>query len=416
MKQASYRPQRKPLIYLHVGEPKTGSTYLQQVMWRNRAALSEVGVMLPGARPRAHWRATQDLRQVPQLPNDPMGSYAGAWDRISQAALRAPRTAVISHELLAAVTEEQARRALASFGDAEVHVVLGVRDFASLLPAEWQESVKHRSHRPWRDWLGDVIDRESVTENRRQWWFWRVHDTLEVLRIWSEGLPKENVHVLTVPRPGTSPGLLWQRFAGIIGVDHEAVDVTLASANASLGPSQAELLRRINMALPPELPDWFYMAMVKDLIANKTLALEPGKERIELPEERIPWAKEQSDRLIEGLQQSGFDIVGDLSDLEPRRSELVRGPDAVRDEEMLAPAMTSIMALLTQLAADRGIRTSPLDEDADPPPRAWAAIKRFGIRLSRRSATMHRLRRRYWNAANHLRRRRAGRPDDVLRR
>ena len=59
--------------------------------------------------------------------------------------------------------------------------MLTVRDMASLLPAEWQETVKHRNDRGWEDWLADVIDRESVDPDRRQWWFWRVHDTLAIL-------------------------------------------------------------------------------------------------------------------------------------------------------------------------------------------------------------------------------------------
>src|SRR5215469_10700835 len=32
--------QARPKIFLHIGEPKTGTTFLQQVMWRNRAELA----------------------------------------------------------------------------------------------------------------------------------------------------------------------------------------------------------------------------------------------------------------------------------------------------------------------------------------------------------------------------------------
>ena len=41
-------------------------------------------------------------------------------------------------------TARQADRAVRSLFPAEVHVVLTVRDFATLLPAEWQEKVKCR--------------------------------------------------------------------------------------------------------------------------------------------------------------------------------------------------------------------------------------------------------------------------------
>jgi hypothetical protein len=76
------RPGRRegPVVYLHVGEPKSGTTFLQQVMWGNRAVLAGQGVLLPGAHAQDHFRATQDLRGVPQAPEDPAGSYEGEWD------------------------------------------------------------------------------------------------------------------------------------------------------------------------------------------------------------------------------------------------------------------------------------------------------------------------------------------------
>ena len=57
--------------------------------------------------------------------------------------------AVISHELFCAADADQAGRAVRSLQPAEVHVVLTVRDMATLLPAEWQETVKHRNARGW---------------------------------------------------------------------------------------------------------------------------------------------------------------------------------------------------------------------------------------------------------------------------
>jgi hypothetical protein len=399
-------PGSAPNVYLHVGEPKTGSTHLQQVMWRNRAALALDGVMLPGPRPLAHWRAAMDLREVEQLPNDPIGSYAGAWDRISRQAQRAPRAAVISHELFAAVSEEQARRALASFGDAEVHVILGVRDFASLIPAEWQESVKHRSTRGWQDWLGDIIDREADAEDRRQFWFWRVHDTLEILRIWSQGLPPERVHLVTVPPRGSAPDLLWQRFSGIIGATHKSVDTSLAESNASLGLAETELLRQVNLAIGEDMPNWFYMNEVKDRLAARVLANEPKPERLELPKERFAWAARESKRVSTGLRAAGVDIVGDLADLAPVKGrtssrQASRSPDDLDGEELLRPALSIITTLLAERAAEQGV--PPTSEPVEPA--MQSLVKRAVIRASHRSRAVHGLRRGYWNVANATRRR-----------
>ena len=225
-------------VFLHIGEPKTGTTFLQQVMWGNRAALKAQGVVLPGHHPQDHFRASQDLRGIEKLPSDPAGSWTGEWDILATQARQAPGIAVISHELFSAAGEQQAERAVASLSPAEVHLVLTVRDMASLLPAEWQETVKHRNARGWADWLGDVIDTESVSEDRREYWFWRVHDTLAILELWSRFLPAERIHVITMPPPGTGPGVLWERFAGLLGIDPAVRRPGLRPAERVAGPAR----------------------------------------------------------------------------------------------------------------------------------------------------------------------------------
>src|ERR1700758_2963962 len=149
-------PGPGPRVFLHIGEPKTGTTFLQQVMWRNRSELAGQGVVLPGHHPQDHYRASQDLRGMPKLASDPAGSWAGEWEILARQAQQAPRVAVISPELFSAADEPQAESAIRSLQPAEVHVVLTVRDMATLLPAEWQETVKHRNARGFQDWLEDV--------------------------------------------------------------------------------------------------------------------------------------------------------------------------------------------------------------------------------------------------------------------
>ena len=51
---------------------------------------------------------------------------------------------------------------------------------------------------------------------------------------WTAGIPRERVHLVTVPPPGSSPTLLWERFAGLFGLDVEEFAPT-ERVNASLG-------------------------------------------------------------------------------------------------------------------------------------------------------------------------------------
>jgi hypothetical protein len=339
-------PQR-PRVFLHIGEPKTGSTFLQQVIWRNRAALAAQGVVLPGHHPQDHFRASQDLRGLKKLASDPAGSWTGEWDILARQSKQAPVAAVISHELFAAADAEHARQAVDSLQPAEVHVVLTARDMAALLPAEWQESVKHRNARGWEDWLADVIDRESLDSDRRQWWFWRVHDTLAILQLWSRYVPANRIHVLTTPRRGADPGLLWERFAGLLEVDPASVDISRARANASLGLVEVEFLRRLNAELSGEIPDWFYMWTVKEGLAHAALAARQADARLVLPPERTTWASEYADTLISGLRDGGYDLVGDVAELRPPDvAEVPVNPANQPAQQILDTAIQATAALV----------------------------------------------------------------------
>jgi hypothetical protein len=406
----SRQPADAGSVYLHIGEPKSGTTYLQQVLWANRAALREHGLLLPG-RPDDHWQAAEDLRQVEHAAGDPFAgaqSYrywpvGGAWDRLAAQARRAPHSAVISHELLAAADADQAARGVRALGAADVHVILTVRDIATLLPAEWQESVKHRNTRAWRDWLSDVIDRESGAADRRRWWFWRVHDTLEILRAWSAAVPAEHIHVITVPPRGAGRHLLWTRFAQVVGVPADSAEPGRARSNASLGLAEIEFLRRLNAAVPPSLPDWFYWRTVKDGLAHEALATTPVSpdERLALPAERDEWARAHAETLVAGLQAAGYDVVGDLAELLPQAPPTHRGaPADATDTQLLAASVTAAVHLVTELAAAEGV---PLATGGAAGPAPHGPLKRGLIELSRRNRAVHRLRRGYWHVANAVR-------------
>jgi hypothetical protein len=398
-------PPARPKIFLHIGEPKTGTTFLQQVMWRNRSELAARGVVLPGHHPQDHFRASQDLRGIAKLAGDPAGSWTGEWEILARQARQAGNVAVISHELFSAADAPQAERAVGSLLPAEVHIVATVRGIAALLPAEWQETVKHRNTRDWEDWLGDVIDRESPDPGRRQWWFWRVHDTLAILDIWSRHLPAGHVHVITTPPRGSASGVLWQRFASLLGIDPGSVDLTRARPNASLGMPEIEFLRRLNQALPDEVPDWFYMWNVKEAIAHQALAARPRDGHLLLPASRDAWAKGHAEELVAALGSSGYDLIGDLDELRPQPAAGGAAADQPA-ERVLDAAVTAASALVVNQYRKAYPAAKP---QRDPGQRGLASrveatvassprLKRTVRELSSRSSAVRRLRILAWRA------------------
>jgi hypothetical protein len=377
-------------VYLHIGEPKCGTTFVQEILWRNRAALAARGITLPGRDWWSHFRAAQDLREIEPAADDPSASWRGEWDALAAKVRAADGAVVVSHELLSAATAEQAARAIRSFAPAEVHVILSVRDIATLLPAEWQETIKHRNVHRYVPWVNSLIARPTNRAGRVRW-FWRVHDTLAVLERWGAALPPAHVHVITVPRPGAPPSLLWDRFASVVGAASVPVDLTATRPNTSLGVAEVEMLRRLNRLLPRDLPGWFYTARVKDQIAQRVLARRPAGDRVQLPSKRRQWARERGDALVAGLQKSGYDVVGDLAELRPLPARSPRArPHEVTDKQLFDAAVNSLAAVLVD--EYRRVEDGRFTLDASTP-RHGRTVARLRGRASRMSG-WSRLRRR----------------------
>src|SRR5436190_24357059 len=129
-------------VYLHVGTPKSGTSYLQDKLALNRDELERQGLDYLRARSGDHFEAALDL--IGERWAGEEKSARGQWDALVQEARKARRNVLISHEILAAADAESVARAVQSFPHDEVHVVVTARDLGRQIPAEWQERVKHR--------------------------------------------------------------------------------------------------------------------------------------------------------------------------------------------------------------------------------------------------------------------------------
>ena len=226
-------------VVLHVGLPKTGTTYLQSIAWANKQALRDQGVRVPGLGPRQHQWASSVVRQEQGIDRRHRDAHR-AWAELTREAAEWPGTVLISHEFFAGASEEQVRRALADLGNAEVHVVVSAREIVGLVTARWQEWVKNGATGPIDSYPpgegGDPGDE----------WGWDTNDLAGVLRRWGSTLPPAQVHLVTLPGRDEPKDALWRRFAGLLEIDPDTADTTASQPNESLGVVEVELLRRIN--------------------------------------------------------------------------------------------------------------------------------------------------------------------------
>jgi hypothetical protein len=157
------------------------------------------------------------------------------------------------------------------------------------------------------------------------------------------------VHLVTVPPPGSSPTKLWERFAGLFGIDPTEF-VPTARANASLGVPESAMVRRLNLRVNDVLPNHHYRRFVREILVHKHLSGRPGSPRLSLPEDAYQWAEALGRSWVSELALRGYDVVGDLDDLVPGPAQPFTDPDSA-DEEKVADAAIDALAIMTGEAA-----------------------------------------------------------------
>ena len=333
--------------FLHVGAPKTGTTFLQGILWRNQDALKAAGLHVVGARRRDHYMAGHDLRDLPFDPADPGLDWTGAWDALAKLAVASDvDNVIVSDEHLASLTPTQVKRAVDALAPREVHVIYAARNLAGLMPSEWQEYIKHRSTLTFDAWSRKVLGSATKGPGR---WFWSVHDPVDVVDRWATGVDRARIHVMTMPPPAAGKHELWIRFAAIIGVDPDAATDFEVEGNTSLGQAETELLRRVNIALPDDFPRWHQTGLARDVLAVKVLGARSRSGRPQLPAPLYTKLIARASAAVSGLRASGCDIVGDLDDLVVP-DELVAGDPPPSDAEALDAAVDAVSGLLQQMA------------------------------------------------------------------
>jgi hypothetical protein len=340
-------------VYVHVGAPKTGTTYLQDRLGNNVKSLAAHDVHLPTRAPLMssgmfHFRAALDL--MDQDWGGTPGHAEGSWDAMVRRVRRASGASIISHEILAPAAPEHVARLKSDLADSEVHIVYGARDLARQAPAGWQESVKQG--RRWK--YGRYLSR--IHSGRP--WFARAFDLPHVLTTWGNGLPPAQIHVVTVPQADAltaDPDLLWNRFCRAFEIDPEWAPEDSERTNASLGSAETQVLRALNERIGRSTRNNpGYDALILGMLADESLGGSDSRP-ILLPPKFHDWARERGEAWVEWLEQSGVDVVGDVAELlpEPRpEGQKFKHPDRVSHKAQLAAALDALAAM-TEEAASR---------------------------------------------------------------
>jgi hypothetical protein len=336
-------------VFLHVGLPKSGTTFLQAVLLNNKRLLKDAGLLFPGADGwKSQVRAVRDVREMPHVRYNHRREVPGSWDQLAEEMRDWSGDSVVSMEWLSRVEPDQLQRILDTLDPREVHVIFTIRDLARVLPASYQESVLNRRQWTWQEFLAEQSDEDLPGEERG---FWRLHDINALIERWAIAIPAERIHVVTVPPRGAPAVALWERFAQVLGVAQVAVDLEDVRRNDGLGLASTEVMRRVNIrSREDKISSTVHRKLLTHQLAKQGLSQLDRGQRPTIPQELHPWVLTRAEGQVEGLKASGVDLVGDLDDLRPDLSTHLEQPPEPETEAMLEVALTGLIVMTKQRA------------------------------------------------------------------
>jgi hypothetical protein len=299
---------------------------------------------------------------------------------------------LLSHEIFGSATRDQIARMAPLLDDFEVHLVVTARDLGRTATAEWQEQVKNGNPRSFEAFLTDLMSHlpEDLGDTTA---FWRSQNLRNLLDRWQTLVPAERIHVVTCPRSGTPPDLLWNRFAEAVELAPDVVDLsTVPVRNESLGTAQIAFLRRVVVALDGRLTQPSYARVAKRWFAQTLLARLDGSKPV-TPAPVAERLAAVSAAWVALIRDGGFAVHGDLDELLPEVADpTVPHPDRATDAEMLEglPEVVAEMLLRTgelqvDLAAAR-VRAESLEASQE---RLRARVAELTEELEHRTGRRH---------------------------
>jgi len=326
-------------VFLHIGLPKTGTTFLQSVLWAHSDSLAASGLLLPGRERRDHLWASCVVRGEPNLDRrHPLA--ASAWERLLQATQEWDKDVLITHEFFCSASTEQAQDMVAKLSADERHLVITARDTLDLFTSSWQESLKNKGTAPIEAYGASTSDDPVVV------WNWRSLDLGLVLQRWMPAFAPADVHVVSTPHPPARQEVLWRRFAGVIGIDADSVDLSVARPNPTLGLVEAETLRRLNSVLTDFDKPFDRGVWIRTFLADERLVPRGGEPFWPSPA-LVDDCRRRGREAVDLLRARGIDLTGTSEDLlTPPSLPERRHPDSVTDAEVAVVAVQLAAQLL----------------------------------------------------------------------
>jgi hypothetical protein len=323
----------KPRVWLHIGMPKTGTTAVQSVLYRNRGVLAQHGIYYPDFGDPQHISLVRELANkagsnVRFPSNGDCGAHARFTDLLAADGGGAT-TSIVSSEnffqrpaslpghsgavdeglaVLARTVDEAAKY----FAGCDVSVVAWLRRQDLWLMSMYNETVKTSRYTDGFD----VFARQTIG----------VH-LLQIAKLWIAGFGRERVVLRSYDALAKARADMVESFLDTVcpQVPRAALDLAPERSNPSLGPEAMWLKLRINAQLQAK-PAPAVARRIRKLLADVTdTSPDPRRSLQTAAERRALMGRFVDDNreLVIGL---GYAELAPLAELDDLAAEPPAGP------------------------------------------------------------------------------------------
>lgn len=224
---------RKRLI-LHVGQHKTGSTYLQKRIYDDRDRLASLGILYPVE----FWSIFAHHALPAGLSWDLDQSVVDHLNRLIAADFASFPTVILSSENFCFLSPERLAIVRDAFAGWDISVIYYARRLSGFWPSHWQELVKHGHDNTFSEYMNATL---QPTRSLRDY-----PDQIVQLGTFADVFGYDNLSVVAYDNAMDRGEDIYDLFLKhMLGVPAGAE--ASRQINASFKPARTEILRALNM-------------------------------------------------------------------------------------------------------------------------------------------------------------------------
>ena len=151
---------------IHIGPTKTGSKFLQSILFHSRKTLLDHGICYPDL----WWRSPDQIMHEPLLHLLRRRSAAEVWDSFLRINAAGHRIVVLSCEGLDALESDQLQLLRDAIGKYKAEIVYYCRRWSDRIPSDWKQEIKMGGHSSlpefYASYLRNPLDTDAVNYSR----------------------------------------------------------------------------------------------------------------------------------------------------------------------------------------------------------------------------------------------------------